>query len=70
MSDDNIRDIPEVSFEFSKFMQETLKKEAANKPVTPTAAATEPYNPNKEYMKRYYETASGRTWVGCKPRYR
>lgn len=57
---------PEVPMDFSKFVQDTMKREAARK--LPQFNKEE-FNPNREYMKRYYEGATGRLWIG-KPRYR
>lgn len=69
MTDNRDDNIPNVTFDFSKFMKETLKKEETKPKLDPTSKDKEPFNPNKEYFKKYHEGIAGRMWIG-KPRYR
>lgn len=63
----NKDDLSKITFDFSKFMQ-VEKKLAEEKPKVEFKEQVEE-NPNKEYVKRYYENSVGRMWIG-RPRYR
>lgn len=70
MSNNDNKNLPNLTFDFSKFMKDTLQKEESKKQFD-----TKSFNPNKEYVKRYYESSTGRMWIldpnGSKqPRYR
>ena len=61
---------PEMVFDFSKFMEATLKYEKKkNSWVLPTSNDSEEskekqYNPNKEYIRKYGHHVFDRIWIG------
>jgi hypothetical protein len=68
MSDNNNENkAPEGTMDFFKHMDETIRREEAKKavvlPMSPTAPK-EPYNPNREYQRRYSHRIADRMWIG------
>jgi hypothetical protein len=58
-------ELPEVAMDFFKHMDETIRREEAKKAVVlPTQASKEPYNPNREYQRRYGHRIADRMWIG------
>lgn len=59
----------EPQIDFFKFMDETIKREEAKqKMILPLGKddPKEPYNPNREYQKRYAHRVVDRIWLGPK----
>lgn len=74
MTDEKDNEIPDVELDFFEFMNETIKREAARKVILPKAvdpnvappppSPKEPYNPNREYQRRYAHKSTERFWIG------
>lgn len=65
MNDDNNNKAPTGELDFFKFMDETIRQEEAKKAIVlPNQASKEPYNPNREYQRRYSHRIADRMWIG------